>query len=46
MALRGHATDLVPTGIAPVWFPAVQAGVIVSFLATGRASELERIDFC
>lgn len=46
MALRGHATGLVPTGIAPVWLPAVQAGVIVSFLATGRAPELERIDFC
>jgi O-acetyl-ADP-ribose deacetylase (regulator of RNase III) len=46
MALRGHATGLVPTEIAPVWLPAVQAGVIVSFLATGRAPELERIDFC
>jgi hypothetical protein len=46
MALRGHATGLVPTRIAPVWLPAVQAGVMVSFLATGRAPELERIDFC
>ena len=46
MAVRGHATGLVPTEIAPVWFPAVQAGVIVSFLATGQAPELERIDFC
>ncbi|WP_131806139.1 macro domain-containing protein [Mycobacterium alsense] len=46
MATRGHATALVPAGIAPVWLPAVQAGVIVSFLATDRARELERIDFC
>ena len=46
MALRGHAKGLVPTAIAPVWLPAVQAGVIVSFLATGRAPELEHIDFC
>jgi hypothetical protein len=46
MALRAHATGLIPTGIAPVWLPAVQAGVIVSFLGTGRAPELERIDFC
>jgi O-acetyl-ADP-ribose deacetylase (regulator of RNase III) len=46
MALRGHARGLVPTGIAPVWLPAVQAGVIASFLAAGRAPELERIDFC
>lgn len=28
MALRGHAGGLVPAGIAPVWLPAVQAGVI------------------
>lgn len=46
MALRGHASGLVPNGIAPVWLPAVQAGVIASFLATGRAPELERVDFC
>jgi O-acetyl-ADP-ribose deacetylase (regulator of RNase III) len=46
MALRGHAKGLVPTEIAPVWLPTVQAGVIVSFLATSRAPELERIDFC
>jgi hypothetical protein len=46
MALRGHAAGLVPAGIAPVWLPAVQAGVFVSFLATGRALLLERIDFC
>jgi O-acetyl-ADP-ribose deacetylase (regulator of RNase III) len=46
MALRGHATRLVATRIAPVWLPVVQAGVIASFLATGRAPDLERIDFC
>jgi hypothetical protein len=45
-ALRGHAKGLVPTAIAPVWLPAVQAGVIVSFLATGLAPKLEYIDFC
>ena len=46
MALRGHGTAFVATGIAPMWLPAVQAGVIVAFLATGRAPELERIDHC
>jgi|tagenome__1003787_1003787.scaffolds.fasta_scaffold20834058_3 O-acetyl-ADP-ribose deacetylase (regulator of RNase III) len=46
MALRGHATGLVPKGIAPRWLPVVQAGVITSFLATGRAPELRRIEFC
>lgn len=46
MALRGHAKDFVPTEIAPEWFPKVQAGVIASFLSTGRAPQLERIDFC
>jgi hypothetical protein len=46
MALRGHAKGLVPTAIAPVWLPAVQAGVMVSFLAAGRAPGLEQIDFC
>lgn len=46
MATRGHARGFVPTAIAPRWLPAVQAGVTASFLATGRAPELERIDFC
>lgn len=46
MALRGHAKDFVTPEIAQEWFPTVQAGVIASFLATGRAPELERIDFC
>lgn len=46
MALRGHAKDFVSTEIAPEWFPKVQAGVIASFLNTGRAPQLKRIDFC